>query len=236
MDPRTRIVLIRHGESACNVGGIVGGHVGCTGLTDEGRSQAELLCERLRATGELKDAAALYSSVLPRAVQTADAISCAVGDGALEVVQTCDLCELHPGEADAMTWEDYERRYGQPELFAQPTRRLAPGGESWEEFVKRATDTIGLITARHPGELAVAVCHGGVIEASMVRLLPFSRQLRPLRLPTAYTSLTEWELDADGWRLVRYNDVAHLGGPHQAQSRSPHRPLRHVRRSEADGD
>jgi broad specificity phosphatase PhoE len=224
-DP-TRIVLIRHGESACNVAGIVGGHLGCTGLSPEGHSQARSLRDRLFETGELESATALYSSVLLRAVETAQTISPAVGGGRLEIRQTCELCELHPGESDGMSWQEYEKRYGQPELFNNPTRQLSPGGECWQEFVSRVSETIRVIADRHPGQLVVIAAHGGVIEASMVSFLPFAEQLRPMRLPTAYTSLSEWELGDNDWRLLRYNDVAHLGGPFEAQKTGPHRARR----------
>jgi len=35
---------------------------------------------------------------------------------------------------------------------------------------------------------------------------------RRLKLRTAHASLTEWEHDGQGWRLLRYNDAAHLAG------------------------
>ncbi len=68
----TRVVLIRHGEAICNVAGVVGGHVGCTGLSPTGRRQAEALAARLMETGELADVTALYASVLTRALETAE--------------------------------------------------------------------------------------------------------------------------------------------------------------------
>ncbi len=42
----------------------------------------------------------------------------------------------------------------------------------------------------------VVACHGGLVEATMLSFLPLSDRTRPLGLPTAYTSMTEWELDA----------------------------------------
>jgi probable phosphoglycerate mutase len=228
----TRIVLIRHGESACNVAGIVGGHKGCTGLSVVGRSQAEALRDRLLETGELEEAGALYSSVLPRAIETARIISPAVGGGTMDHVQDCALCEMHPGESDGISWDEFEERYGQPEMFANPTKPFSPGGESWNEFVDRITGSIEALVLRHPGELVVVACHGGVIEATMVSMLPFGEQLRPMRLPTAYTSLTEWEKDDQGWTLVRYNDVAHLGGPYEAQRNGRHRAYRGAERKD----
>ena len=52
--------------------GVVGGHEGCTGLSEHRSGhRPESLRERLGTTGELSEADALYSSVLPRAVETA---------------------------------------------------------------------------------------------------------------------------------------------------------------------
>src|SRR5207302_10759822 len=97
----TRLVLVRHGESRAIVDEIVGGHEGCKGLTDDGRRQAQALHHRLARTHELDDAAAVYSSILPRAIETAEIIAPAIGGGH-RVEQDCDLCEIHPGEGDAL--------------------------------------------------------------------------------------------------------------------------------------
>ena len=45
----TTLILTRHGEANCNVVGIAGGDRACTGLTDRGRHQVELLAGRLHA-------------------------------------------------------------------------------------------------------------------------------------------------------------------------------------------
>ena len=219
----TRVVLVRHGESVCNVVGVVGGHEGCSGLSSAGRMQAQKLRDRLLASAELASADALYSSRLERAVETANTIQPAVGGGALDLVSSCSLCELHPGEADGLSWEDCRERYGDPDWAQDPSAVVSPGGETWTGFVDRASGALKEIADRHSGGLVVIACHGGVIEASMLCFLPIETRSRPLGLPTAYTSLTEWEHAASGWRLVRYNDVAHLGGPHLAQSDGAHR-------------
>jgi probable phosphoglycerate mutase len=218
----TRVVLVRHGESACNVAGVVGGHVGCSGLSPLGFTQAEKLRDRLGATGELVSADALYSSRLKRAVQTANVICPEVGAGTLDIISSCSLCELHPGEADGLSWEDCRERYGEPDWQHDPSAVVSPGGETWVGFVDRASEAVRALANRHSGGLVVVACHGGVVEATMLSFLPMHSRSIPLGLPTANTSMTEWELRASGWRLVRYNDVAHLGGPHVAQSTGPH--------------
>ncbi|HEY5023846.1 MAG TPA: histidine phosphatase family protein [Acidimicrobiales bacterium] len=205
----TRVVLIRHGEAICNVRGVVGGHTGCTGLSPRGKRQAEALRARLTETGELAQAGALYASVLARALETGGIIAPAIGDGRA-LVEDCDLCELHPGEADGLTWDEFRVRYGDPDFDVDPDTVVAPGGESWSSFVARASKAVTRVAEAHHGELVVIVCHAGVIESTMASFLPVAPGRGRLRLPTVHTSLTEWELGDGGWRLVRYNDAAHV--------------------------
>jgi probable phosphoglycerate mutase len=194
----TRVVLIRHGESQCNANGLVGGHDGCTGLTDKGRKQALALRNRLSETGELESADALYSSLLERAAETARIIAPAVGGGSLQLVESCSLCELHVGEGDGLEWTKFTELYGEPSWKDDPHSPISPGGESWTEFVKRASGGIAELANKHGGGLVVVACHGGVIEASMISFLPLQSHIRPWGLPTAYTSLTEWEYEESG--------------------------------------
>ena len=205
----TRVVLIRHGEAVCNVSGVVGGHAGCTGLSSIGRNQAHALRTRLLETGELAGAGALYASVLARAIETAGIVSSAVGDGG-PAATDCDLCELHPGEADGLTWDEFRVRYGDPDFDADPDTEVAPGGESWTSFVARASGAVARLAEAHRGQLVVVVCHAGVIESTLLAFLPVAPGRGRLGLPTEHTSLTEWERGDGDWRLVRYNDSAHL--------------------------
>ena len=134
-DGSTRVVLVRHGEAVCNINGIVGGQRGCTGLTELGRRQVMALAERLATTGELDGATALYSSTLPRAVETAGLLQPVVGKGDLQIVQDRSLSELFPGDADGLGWHEVVDRFGVPEWDTDPDRLIAPGGESWSGFV-----------------------------------------------------------------------------------------------------
>ncbi len=204
-----RLVLIRHGESECNLRGVVGGQRGCTGLSARGAAQAKALRSRLERTGELHDAAVLYTSVLARAVETAEILSDAIGG--LTAVQDCGLCELHPGDADGLSWEEATRRYGSIDFRSDPTQPIAPSGESWVGFVERATANLTRIMEAHAGELVVIVCHAGVAAASLARFLGIPGPSAGLGLRCENTSLTCWERDCDrAWRLVSYNDAAHL--------------------------
>jgi probable phosphoglycerate mutase len=211
----TTVVLVRHGEAVCGVSGVVGGISGCTGLTPTGKDQVRALAERLTRTGELGGVAALYASVLPRAVATAELLAPALDrwrDGPpLEVITDCGLCELHPGEADGLTWAEFLARYEEPDWDADPARPLAPGGESWRTFVERASAAVARVADQHPGERVVVACHAGVIESTVLRFLPIADPSLRLGLRTENASLTIWERSEVGWLLRRYNDVAQPG-------------------------
>ena len=154
----------------------MGGPIGCSGLTALGRAQAEALRDRLLVTAELAAATALWTSVLARAIETAQIVAPAVGEGRLKVARDCDLCELHPGEADGLAWTDFTARYGEPDWDLDARPPLPPaaraGAASWRASASRSTGS-----RRRFGGWAVVVCHGGVIEASMLAFLPVAGRL-----------------------------------------------------------
>lgn len=209
----TTVVLVRHGEAECNVAGVIGGRRGCTGLTPAGRRQVSALASRLAETGELGQVAALYASPLQRAVETAEILAPALerwrdGPEPLAAHVDCALCELHPGDADGLRFEELAARYGEPDWDRHPEDVIAPGGESWFGFVDRAAGAVVGVADAHPGQTVVVATHGGVVEATMLRLL--GAKAPRLELLTAHASLTVWVRDGSRWTLQRYNDQAHL--------------------------
>lgn len=212
----TRLVIVRHGEAFSNSEDVVAGHLCCKGLTEHGRRQVEALAVRLGRTGELDGAGALYSSVLPRAIETAEILAPVLGN--LDIRQTCDLCERHVGDADGMSWRDYEARYGPMKDGDDPEREMAPGGESWVGFLDRAEAGLYEVMAAHPARLVVVASHGGVIGASMVRFLGLCDHGAGLRGHPDNSSITEWAWTGVRWWLVRYNDGGHLDTQRWAES------------------
>ncbi len=205
-EPRgTRLVLVRHGEAGCNVAGVVGGPRGCTGLTDLGREQARALAQRLALTREFDDAVAIYSSVLARAKETAAIVSTSLP--AHEVREDCDLCELHPGLADAMEWDEMVATFGGPDWDVDPTEPFAPGGESWVGFYERCVGAFLRLSETHPQGRVLLFVHGGVVEQAMKMAMGAAPAAR-LRLRTVHCSLTEIEIDQGQAHLLRYNDRA----------------------------
>ena len=212
----TRIVLVRHGESLAQERQVVGGHAGCQGLSDLGRRQVAALRDRLLSTRELGEVAALYSSVMPRAVETAEILAEAVGAGPAEA--DCDLCEQHPGECDGLPWADVQAQYPNPSTW-DPDHRRVPGSETFNEMQARVAAVLDRLVARHRGETVVVACHGGVVLHSLVRWLDLDPDPSRSRawLDATNSSITEWRFSRHPWdeqtagiQLVRFNDHAHL--------------------------
>jgi 2,3-bisphosphoglycerate-dependent phosphoglycerate mutase len=203
-EPRgTRLILVRHGEAECNVAGVVGGPRGCTGLTPRGREHAVALAERIQRSHEFDDVVGVYSSILARARETAALV--ARGLAPVEIREDCELCELHPGLADAMGWDEMVDAFGGPDWDLDPDQPFAPGGESWTGFYERCVSAFFRLSATHPVGPVLLFVHGGVIEQA-VKLATRAEPRARLRLRTEHCSLTEIEIDQGRARLLRYND------------------------------
>lgn len=211
----TRLVLIRHGEAQSYVDGVIGGHTGCSGLSDLGRRQAQALHDRLARTGELDDVSVVYTSTLPRAIETAELVVPALSEHH-RPDPVCDLCELHvDAELDGRPFSEFEESYEWPPT-SNPYEPWAPGAEPWAEFVLRIGRELDRITREHRGESVAVVCHGGVIGAALTVFAELPLR-QPFRLHIANTSITEWRLEPDlkgveRWTLSRFNDAGHLAG------------------------
>ncbi|WP_431899343.1 histidine phosphatase family protein [Nonomuraea sp. bgisy101] len=210
---QTRIFFVRHGDSLHKRQGVIGGPKGCRGLTETGRKQAAQLGQRI-ATEIEDDTATIYSSTLPRAVETAAAISAATG---LSSSQDCGLCTWHtPPEADGLTHAEFSRRLDiEGGGIYRPFQK---GNETWAEMVARTSRTIADLAHRHRGETIIIVGHAETVEISFnaLGLLPLYRSFD---LKVSPTSITEWTTDQDPtqwppprWTLVRFNETTAPGG------------------------
>ena len=209
----TKLLLVRHGESQVTVKGILGGEKTDTGLSPLGKLQAEALSDRWSGGGE-PAVDALYSSTLPRAIETAEILGPQLGNLDLQLDE--DLVEHRPGEADGMRFDDLEARYGPIDFRTRPHRPFAPGAESAAQFYHRASRGLDRVVSQNAGKCVVVACHGGVIDIAFRYFLDLPRN-GTFDLHTLNTSITEFRVDDSGpqrgrWRLQRYNDHAHLAG------------------------
>lgn len=205
-----RLILIRHGDAHAGFDGVISGERGCKGLTELGRQQAAALKSYLSATGRIGRADALLASTLPRAIETAQIIAPALGFDAFG--RRCDLCEIHTGEADGLEWADYATLYGSFDMEAEPERVFAPGGESWMTFHDRVRDLLEQLASEFTDSTVVAVCHAGVIMASLRVLFGIPHPGTGARIQPTNTGLTEWENEemSHRWTLRSFNEQTHL--------------------------
>ena len=183
-------------------------HDKCAGLSDLGRQQVAALGDRLAGSSGFGDVGAVYTSLARRAIETRELLA-EVIHGA--TCPECGWCESHPGEAEGLPWEEFNQRFPRRSNLSDPFERRIPGGESWVEFYARAGERLRRIAHDHPGEQIVVITHGGIVGASFVALgdVPVGKSFA-FTAETKNTSITEWRHSDGEWRLVRYNDAAHL--------------------------
>lgn len=204
----TSVILIRHGESVANANRLIGGPRSCRGLSPLGRSQAEVLARRVKATGEF-DGVVLMASNYPRAIETASIVGSAVGLG--DPLIDAGWGELDPGPtADGWTFDEYVSRYGQPVWPPDPDVSIFPDGESVHALRVRVVAALERAVDAHPGRRIVVATHGGVVD-QVVRHVTQSPAVGGFDLWTVNSSLTGVSRWSNGqWRIDRYNDAAHL--------------------------
>lgn len=199
----TRILAIRHGETAWNVDTRIQGQLDVP-LNDVGRWQARRLSQAVAD----ESIAAIYASDLQRAYETAQAVAKACG---LPIVTELGLRERRFGEFEGFTWKEIETRW--PEESERWRRRdleFAPrGGESLREFYERTITAATRLAAAHPGQTIAFVAHGGVMDclyraASRIDLqAPRSWQL-------GNASINRLLYTPQGFSLVGWSDTFHL--------------------------
>jgi len=155
------ILLARHGETDDNIEPIRIQGWRDTPLNDTGRAQAHELAERVAGEG----IAALYSSELSRARETAEIVGARIG---LEPVIDPRFAEGNRGELEGRLWQDVAE--DDPDLYAAWRKAGSgfrfPGGESLQEQMDRVI--AGLVDVTQAGALpALVVCHGGSIRVAL---------------------------------------------------------------------
>lgn len=199
-----RLILVRHGQTRCNVEDIWHGWDDCE-LTETGQEQARATAARL--AGE--PIAAVYSSDTRRALQTAEVIAAPHG---LRPITDPGLRERRPGE--------YEGVPAAAILASRPTlwkERSAdywgwrpPGGESMQEVLDRALAVLDRIYAQHPNDTVAVVSHMGATRVLISKLAGLSmEQTFELQFPS--TGVSIFTVGQDGVRVEALNDATHAG-------------------------
>ena len=199
----TRVIVIRHAETAWNRERRMQGHVD-TALSEAGRAQAAALGRRLAGARF----SALYSSDLARAHETARAIAECSGR---EIVSDVRLRERSFGIFEGLTYAEMASHH--PEDFARFDSRdpdyVMPGGESARAFWERCLACLGDIAERHTGDEVVVVTHGLVLDA-VYREAHGLGHIEPRPVPLVNASINMFAYAGGAWRMESWGDVAHL--------------------------
>ena len=155
----TRLLIIRHGETAWNAERRIQGHTDIP-LNDTGRQQARALAEALNDS----PIHAVYCSDLQRAEETGRIIA-ASHDA--RVITTSQLRERHFGHIEGKTFIDFEVHFPDESMrWRKRDPNWAPpgGGESLADLRDRIVQTVNDIGRQHNGEHVAIVSHGGVLD------------------------------------------------------------------------
>lgn len=199
----TRIIAIRHGETAWNVDTRMQGHLDIP-LNDTGLWQARQAA--LALADEPIDA--IYSSDLQRAWVTASAIA----------ETTHAPLTAHPGLRERCfgvlqghTFSEFEAK--EPEQAYRWRKRdpdFAPqDGESLVALRERIIATLTEIAAQHMGEQIVLVAHGGVLDV-LYRAATRQDIQAPRTWQLGNAALNRLLWTPDGLSLVGWADTQHL--------------------------
>jgi broad specificity phosphatase PhoE len=205
-DGSTRIIAIRHGQTAWNAGAEAERFRGRTDLPLDGagEAQARVLAERL--AGE--PIGALYVSPLLRTRQTAAPLAAALG---LPVQTHEGLLDIDYGRFQGLSHRQAAATY--PDLYAlwstSPGQLRFPGGEALVDVRERLLSFLDELPAKHPRQTVAFVGHQIVNKVAACTLLGLDLdQIWRVRQDTCGFNIVQWVNGA--WYTLGINDRCHL--------------------------
>lgn len=203
MAEHTRIYLVRHGATVLTAEDRFAGSTDVE-LSDEGRSQAAALGERLRQTR----LDGVYTSPLSRTRETAAIVS----GGRREASVHEGLREISHGHWEGLTRAEVEARY--PDEYAaweaDPFTFAPEGGESGAAVLARALPALRTALDAHRGGCLLVVSHKATIRLLLSSLLGFDPRGYRDRLDQAPACLNVLDFrDPVHARLMLFNDISH---------------------------
>ena len=209
MSLTTHVVIIRHGQSQGNAEGRFGGHTD-TPLSPRGRKQAQATARALAS----EKFSAIYSSDLPRAIETASPLAKLVG---IPLETTDALRERSVGVMEGLTFEEAAEQH--PEQYQALLHRdfehVLAGGESYRQTLDRASRQLDEAIEQHKGGRIALFAHTGTICILILHLMGAldAPDLKPVWIATANCGIARFDLRDDGFvRVLCINDTRHLAG------------------------
>jgi len=202
-----QIVLVRHGATDWNLQGR------CQGATDRELNAVGIQqAKNIAAAFTAEPIAAIYSSNLKRARQTAESIA---GPHNLPVRIERDIRELDHGELEGLTFNEIKDNY--PDFISRwrttPAEVQVPGGEKLADVAERAWTSLNRIVGQHDdGKTVVVVSHNFPILGIVCRITgTHLNSYRSFHLdPCGVTRLAC--NNANSWQLTHINNREYIPG------------------------
>jgi broad specificity phosphatase PhoE len=198
----TELILARHGETAWNVEKIYRGRTDVN-LDKVGIKQAELLGKYLSN----RELAAIYSSPLSRATDTANIIARYQKIG----VQIAEgIVDFDYGEWQSLPEQEVKRLY--PDLLNEwhnnPHKVRMPDGESLDDVRRRTIEVVNDVLSKYQGSV-VLVSHRVVNKVLICSLLGLDNSYF-WNIKQDVGGITIFDYVDGRFVLTRHNDTSHL--------------------------
>ncbi|MCA0242796.1 MAG: histidine phosphatase family protein [Proteobacteria bacterium] len=199
----TRVIAVRHGETAWNAETRIQGHTDIA-LNARGRWQAERLALALAH----ETVHAIYSSDLQRARDTAAPFARAAG---LDVQMAPELRERRFGAFEGLSFSEIESRWpDDARRWRKREPQFAPaGGETLAEFNARCVGACAALAERHRGQTILLLSHGGVLDC-LYRAATRAAADAPRSWQIGNASVNRLLQSDAGFTLVGWADTSHL--------------------------
>lgn len=199
----TKLYLVRHGQTAWNVGEIFRGRADIP-LDETGRQEVHLAGEALKD----ETLHAIYSSPLSRSMETAENIAKFHN---LPVTPLDAIIDISYGKWEGMGHHEVEKQY--PDLYRlwirEPHRVQFPQGESLDEVRSRAMAAIGELVDRHNEQNIALVAHRVPNKVICCALLGLDNShFWRIQQDTACTNLFTYK--GGQWIISYLNDTSYL--------------------------
>jgi probable phosphoglycerate mutase len=203
----TEIWLIRHGETDWNRARRLQGWQD-TPLNAHGLNQARRLAERLERDASNGPFAAIYSSDLRRAHDTALPVSERLG---LRVRSEPGLRERCYGVLEGVTMDrmDIEQPDAAAAWKSRDPDRSLDGGETLRQFHNRVVATVEDVAERHRGARVLLFTHGGVLDIVWRHAhgIPLTHARDAALLNAGVNRIA---VENRRWRVMGWGDIAHI--------------------------
>lgn len=202
----THVLLLRHGQTAWNAEQRLQGQLDVP-LDTVGQRQVAQMAAVL--AGE--DLAAIYSSDLQRALDTALTLARVTG---LPVIQDKALRERGFGRLEGLTYAEVDALWPDDALR---WRRREPdfgpgGGETLRAFYARSVAAVTRLALPHPGQTIAVVAHGGVLDC-MHRAATGLDLGAPRTWQLGNATVNRLLFTGEHFVVVGWDDRAHLDAP-----------------------